>query len=94
MVPVTAVIIQLVWVPAVLICADIRAEIMYEMSPVTCVSPVAVSQPHKAHLLPRFVGKSSSRANREAIWALEELFTRLCSRWGRESHCISGRLPG
>ncbi len=33
MVPVVAVVIQLVWVSAVLVCADIRAEIVDKMGP-------------------------------------------------------------
>jgi hypothetical protein len=43
MVPVVAVVVQLVWVPAVLICADIWAEIVDEMGPVTCVNPAVVA---------------------------------------------------
>jgi hypothetical protein len=94
MVPVVAVVVQLVWVSAVLVCADVRAEIVDEMGPVTCVSSVVdVSASIRFSLLPRLSGKSSSRAKGEAVRALEELFTRLRCRRGRESHCISGRLP-
>ena len=96
MVPVVAVVVQLVWVPTVLVCADVRAEIMNKMGPVICfssVSIVIVSASIRFSLLPSLSGKSPSRAKGEAVWALEELFTRLRCWWRRESHCIPGRLP-
>lgn len=94
MIPVMAVIVQLVWVPAVLVRADIRAEIVNKMGSVACVSLVVVVNAFvRFSLLPRLSGKISSRAKGEAVRTLEELFARLRCRWGRESHCISGRLP-
>lgn len=75
MFPVTAVVIQLVWVLAILICADIGAEIVDKMGPVTCISPIAIASASiRFSLLPRFSGKSFSWAKGEAVWALEELF--------------------
>jgi hypothetical protein len=76
MFPVMAVVIQLVWVPAILVCADIGAEIVDEMGPVNYVSAVVVASASiRFSLLPRFSGKSFSWAKGEAVWALEELFT-------------------
>ncbi len=94
MIPVVAVVVQLVWVSAVFVCAGIRAEIVNKMGPVNYVSSVVLFNTSiRFSLLPRLSGKSFSRAQSEAVRALEELFIRLRCRWRRESHCISGRLP-
>lgn len=42
MIPVVAVVVQLVGVSTVLVCADIRAEIVDKMGPVICISFVLV----------------------------------------------------
>ena len=47
MIPVVAVVVQLVWVLAVLVSADIRAEIVNEVDPVSCISFVLILVPHK-----------------------------------------------
>ncbi len=94
MIPVVAVVVQLVWVSAVFVCADIRAEIVKKMGSVSYVSSVVLfNTSTKLSLLPRLSCKSFSRAKSEAVRALEELFIGLRCRWRRESHCISGRLP-
>jgi len=93
--PIVSVVVKLVWILiTVLVRADIRAEIMNEMGPVNCVNSVVIVSTYITFsLLPRLSEKSPSRANGEAVRALEEFLIRLRFRWGRESHCIAGRLP-
>ena len=94
MIPVVAVVVQLVWVSAVFVCADIGAEIVNKMGSVIYVSSVVLpNNSTKFSLLPRLSAKSFSRAKSEAVRALEELVIGLRCWWRRESHCISGRLP-
>ena len=94
MFPVVAVVVKLVWIPAVLVSADIRTEIVNEMGPITCVSlAIFISAFTGSFSLPRLSGKNSSRTKGKAVWALEEFFIRLRYRWRRESHCVSSWLP-
>lgn len=75
MVPVVAIVIQLVWVFAVFIRADIRAEIVDKMSSIACVSSVLnIRASRSFFLLPRLDSENSSRAKGEAVGAFKEHF--------------------
>ena len=76
--PIVSVVVQLVRVPAIFVCADVRTKIVDEMSSGNCISSMAlVSASPGYSLLPCLCCEKSLRAKCVAVRALEKIFIRL-----------------